>query len=490
MLIISIFIDKKVVFSEEINIEKKQVLKYINEYRENVNIEKLQLNENLNKASNSHSIYMNENSIFSHQEERGKENFSGIYFWDRAYNFEYEKIYLSEVIDQNPENYKESIQKMMENPYERIKILNSKFNEIGFGKDGKYYTYLLGGEGYTDDNLIIYPYNNQKNINDSWIIDREKNPYRNYIEDIKNVGVPISITYNTNKKIEDIKIENVEFKNVNTNEKIPYNIITPKNDEYLINTALILPTKKYEKNSKYSLTFNIIIEFSDENKKIIRKKVSFFTDMLKTDNENDIIFNVGDKKYLDVKGHWIERYIEEMDKKNIIFEKEKNIFAPDQDATREEVIKMIISSFDLKVNDINDSVFIDVNRDSEYYKYINTAFEYNIINGYSNNELRSFKPKNKITREEFILIIMKIYNDYVDNIEKENFDINTKEFKDIEKCSDWSKEYVKEAKQIGLINGRGNGFFYPKDNITRAETAITIFKLLNLIEKVDQKIIK
>jgi hypothetical protein len=48
--------------------------------------------------------------------------------------------------------------------------------------------------------------------------------------------------------------------------------------------------------------------------------------------------------------------------------------------------------------------FTDVPKDYPYYEAINYAKENNIVNGYDDG---TFRPDNKISREEFIKIIIK-----------------------------------------------------------------------------------
>ncbi len=53
-------------------------------------------------------------------------------------------------------------------------------------------------------------------------------------------------------------------------------------------------------------------------------------------------------------------------------------------------------------------------------------------------------------------------------------------FSDIDKASDWARESIGKATELGLISGRGNKLFDPKGNITRAEFATILSNLLKL----------
>ncbi|GAA0134850.1 hypothetical protein YSY43_16900 [Paenibacillus sp. YSY-4.3] len=53
-------------------------------------------------------------------------------------------------------------------------------------------------------------------------------------------------------------------------------------------------------------------------------------------------------------------------------------------------------------------------------------------------------------------------------------------FKDSDSVASWAQQAVSEAAALGMLNGKGNGFFAPKEQLTRAESAQVIWKLLQL----------
>ena len=53
-------------------------------------------------------------------------------------------------------------------------------------------------------------------------------------------------------------------------------------------------------------------------------------------------------------------------------------------------------------------------------------------------------------------------------------------FSDIDKASNWAKDSIIKAGNLGLISGRGDNKFAPKDNITRGEFAKLLVNLLEL----------
>lgn len=52
-------------------------------------------------------------------------------------------------------------------------------------------------------------------------------------------------------------------------------------------------------------------------------------------------------------------------------------------------------------------------------------------------------------------------------------------FTDISKC--WGREHINELAEMGIVNGRGNGIFAPKEPVTREEVAIMIRNAIRYI---------
>ncbi|MDO5707144.1 MAG: S-layer homology domain-containing protein [Andreesenia angusta] len=90
-----------------------------------------------------------------------------------------------------------------------------------------------------------------------------------------------------------------------------------------------------------------------------------------------------------------------------------------------------------------------------------------IINGYLDG---SFKPDNKITREEVATLIYKTMKKY-DQIEEYS---GKNLFDDIEKR--YSEEYINTLANMNIIKGYEDGDFRPETNISREEFATLIYR--------------
>jgi hypothetical protein len=98
---------------------------------------------------------------------------------------------------------------------------------------------------------------------------------------------------------------------------------------------------------------------------------------------------------------------------------------------------------------------------------IQEALSLGIIKGYSDG---TFKPNGTLTRAEFALMLMNALKPQ---------EAGTKlTFTDAAKIGAWAQEAVAQAVQAGIINGYEDGTFRPNAEITRAEMAVILAKIL------------
>lgn len=105
--------------------------------------------------------------------------------------------------------------------------------------------------------------------------------------------------------------------------------------------------------------------------------------------------------------------------------------------------------------------------------------EKGIMSASENSGKLSFDPTASISREEFLVMVMKAAGlNYTDaqRASGGSVQVNTG-FEDDEEISASAKGYINLAKQKGFISGDG-GYFYPKRDITAAEAAVMIDKVI------------
>lgn len=177
--------------------------------------------------------------------------------------------------------------------------------------------------------------------------------------------------------------------------------------------------------------------------------------------------------FVDLSGfEWAEESINTLHNKGVISGKEDRVFAPADSVTRAEFVKMIVLAL-FETDSSASSDFADVDKNSWSYPYISTAFKMGIVQGNSTG----FGTSDNITRQDMAVIISRC-------MEKKNLIPASKDssaFDDDNLISDYAKDAVALMKAEGIINGKGNNLFAPFDNLTRAEAAVIIIRVTDLL---------
>lgn len=148
---------------------------------------------------------------------------------------------------------------------------------------------------------------------------------------------------------------------------------------------------------------------------------------------------------------------------------------PNANISRAEVAAIFFRLLKDDVRDDNltaNSVFTDVAFGKWYNKSISTMAKIGIVKGHTAN---AFAPNAPITRAEFAAICSRF--------DRSNVEIKS-DFNDI--SGHWAENEIRRAASLGWIQGYTDGSFKPDQNITRAEAASMINRMLHrLPETVD-----
>ena len=128
---------------------------------------------------------------------------------------------------------------------------------------------------------------------------------------------------------------------------------------------------------------------------------------------------------------------------------------------------------------VNASSFDDDDQISPAYgEAVDVLSKLNVIKGYGEDDPNegSFLPKNNITRAEVAAILYRLYTGDVKDANIHLYD-GFSEFTDVG-ANQWFTPYVNFCANNGLIQGRGNGKFDPKGNITGYETLVMILRAI------------
>lgn len=171
-------------------------------------------------------------------------------------------------------------------------------------------------------------------------------------------------------------------------------------------------------------------------------------------------------------GHspWAIHSIEGLAARGIIQGTGGERFEPGAQVTRGAFVQMLMNTLDS--TDTADGTFTDVKSTDWYAQAVLKAHKLGIVKGKTDG---TFGANDKITREEMAVMIHRAagtLNMQMDRAE------DTAGFKDELSISAYAKEAVQAIHSTGILQGMTDGTFMPKQNATRAQAAVVIFKLL------------
>ncbi|HIW33416.1 MAG TPA: S-layer homology domain-containing protein, partial [Candidatus Paenibacillus intestinavium] len=188
-------------------------------------------------------------------------------------------------------------------------------------------------------------------------------------------------------------------------------------------------------------------------------------------------------QFTDMDNHWAKDAVNNMGSRMIVNGIGNGTYNPDHDVTRAEFAAIIVRGLGMRLAS-RDSKFTDVNASAWYHSAIQTAYDYGLINGFEDG---TFRPNDKITREQAMLIMSKamVLTGLKGSINQSASDA-IGAFSDGNTVSDWALHGVADSVSSGIISGRDNNLLSPKANISRAEIATIIQRLLQKSKLIDE----
>ena len=171
----------------------------------------------------------------------------------------------------------------------------------------------------------------------------------------------------------------------------------------------------------------------------------------------------------DIKGHWAEEYIVSLYEKSIVSGSGDGKFNPDSNITRAEFVQILYNMSGMTSDGSYN--FKDVKPGDWFGQAVAWAVNFGITSGISED---MFSPYENITREQMAAMIYR----YATLMGADWQTGETGEFTDETDIADYAKYQVRWAKGEGIISGRPDGSFGPKDNATRAESAAMLSRLV------------
>lgn len=179
-------------------------------------------------------------------------------------------------------------------------------------------------------------------------------------------------------------------------------------------------------------------------------------------------------KFTDLTGYdWALDHIDKLIEKEIVNGTSETTYEPGADVTRAQFAKLVALAFGLKKTDAAAAVYSDVNDGDWFKEYVDIASQNGIVTGYPDG---TFLPNARITREEMCVMLARALKSY-------NLETKENTFADRAQMGDWAIESINLLSANGVIVGKENNLFAPKDYATRAESAVVISRVLDIISK-------
>ncbi len=170
--------------------------------------------------------------------------------------------------------------------------------------------------------------------------------------------------------------------------------------------------------------------------------------------------------FTDIKGHWGEEYIVNLYCDGAVQGKDSTHFAPNDSATRAELVKIALLGAGKDLSDSATEPFTDVTSKDWFYSVIATAYVEDFIEGYSTGD---FKPNAAVNRAEALVILLRVF-------EMDTQSGSTSPFKDVT-TSAWFFPAVYTAYMRDIVEGYSDGTFGATKNISRAEIAALVVRM-------------
>ncbi len=200
----------------------------------------------------------------------------------------------------------------------------------------------------------------------------------------------------------------------------------------------------------------------------------------KPSNTNDKIqptIHAG-RNFKDITNHWAKKEIETLVEKGIVNGMTETEFAPNANITRAQFATLLIKALEMDVPKGASVAFKDVPANVWYKDIVAAAVKSGLINGY---DVNTFGPDDNITREQMAVMMARALKVKPSGTQENENLSELNKFNDLNHISNWAQEGVAIAAKNGIVNGMDEHTFAPSTNATRAQGAVMILRLYNLL---------
>jgi hypothetical protein len=180
--------------------------------------------------------------------------------------------------------------------------------------------------------------------------------------------------------------------------------------------------------------------------------------------------------FSDLDGHWAEGVVSRMVYRGLISGYLDGSFYPDKPIARAECALILSRALELPAADPEElSAFGDKDAIPDWAKVaVAQAVASGLFSGYPEPDgSRDFGPKKTVNRTELAVILSRAASQK-ELAQKSDL----ANFSDLDRIPEWALEEVRAAAEYGLVHGYPDNSFRPQKEVTRAEAAAMIARLL------------
>ncbi|MNP05464.1 Endo-1,4-beta-xylanase A precursor [compost metagenome] len=188
------------------------------------------------------------------------------------------------------------------------------------------------------------------------------------------------------------------------------------------------------------------------------------------------------KAFSDTEEHWANDIINDLSSRMVVNGIDDMHYLPDAPITRAEFAAIIVRALGMD-NKVKTTAFKDVGTLDWYNSAVAKAQEYGIIEGYKDG---TFQPEKTVTREEAMVMIARAMKlaDLDTNVNDADTKTILATFADGASVDAWAKQGVSTVVSNKMINGTDTGLL-PKKDMTRAESTVLVYRLLEQAQLID-----
>jgi hypothetical protein len=247
-----------------------------------------------------------------------------------------------------------------------------------------------------------------------------------------------------------------------------------------VERSIVLPDHVDASQITTGVVLNADKSFTHVPTKVIKKDgISYAVINSLTNSTYAIVWSP--KQFADVAGHWSKQDVNDMASRLIIQGIDDQTFAPEQPITRAQFVSIMVRSLGIKQGTVT-LLPSDVQGSDWYADAVATAISYKLVSGYEDN---TFRPNQTITRAEAAMIMNQAGKlAKLAEAPKAEAAALLQPFDDRDEVAEWSKTAITAALYNGIMQGYGESI-QPQDQVTRAQTAAMMRRLLQKADLID-----